>query len=76
MVCGHIMRMEEERWSKRVFNYIPWTKRRGGRPSTEWSDGNMEILTDRVIEEDKWLEIKMRDAAEKAVGTPLYIFMN
>ena len=51
---GHMMRMEETRWTKRAFRYMPQNRRRRGRPTAQWMEGIRRSMRDRAIEEDDW----------------------
>ncbi|KAJ3659928.1 hypothetical protein Zmor_011590 [Zophobas morio] len=55
---GHVMRMGDERWPKRAIQYVPWNKRRIGRPTLEWREGIRKIMEDRAIEEEEWTDRK------------------
>ncbi len=55
---GHVMRMGDERWPKRAIQYVPWNKRRRGRPTLEWREGIRKIMEDRAIEEEEWTDRK------------------
>jgi len=53
---GHVMRMEECRWPKRAFNYVPPNRRKRGRPTKTWIEGIRNTLKDRAIGEEEWKE--------------------
>jgi len=55
---GHVMRMGEERWPKRVMNYRPPERRRRGRPALEWKEGIKNVMRDRAIDEEDWRDRK------------------
>ncbi|XP_030752232.1 uncharacterized protein LOC115879476 [Sitophilus oryzae] len=49
---GHLMRMEDTRWPKRVFKWSPTGGNKRGRPRRSWNDGIRQAMRDRNIEED------------------------
>lgn len=49
---GHLMRMEDTRWPKRVFKWSPTGRNKRGRPRRSWNDGIRQAMRDRNIEED------------------------
>ena len=43
--AGHVMRMGEQRWVKRVINWRPLDRmRRTGRPALRWRDDDLEKI--------------------------------
>lgn len=56
---GHVMRMTDERWPKRILNYVPQSKRRRGRPSTSWMQGIIQTMADRALNDEDWKNRKM-----------------
>lgn len=58
MWYGHVKRMENERWPRRIMEYIPSNRRRRGRPAASW-ENNMEIaMRNRDIEKNEWMDRK------------------
>ncbi|KAK4874955.1 hypothetical protein RN001_014315 [Aquatica leii] len=49
---GHILRMEENRWPKRLFARKPTGKNKKGRPRRSWNYGIRKARKDRDLEED------------------------
>ncbi|XP_030747136.1 uncharacterized protein LOC115875769 [Sitophilus oryzae] len=49
---GHLMRMPDDRWPKRVFQWVPPQRRKRGRPRRSWNDGIRESMEARQLEDD------------------------
>jgi hypothetical protein len=45
---GHVKRMSEERILKLIMDWIPWERRKRGRPRTTWMEGVQEAMTTRI----------------------------
>ncbi|XP_030757801.1 uncharacterized protein LOC115883584 [Sitophilus oryzae] len=54
---GHLMRMPDYRWPKRVFQWVPSQRRKRGRPRRSWNDGIRESMEARQLEDDDVFEI-------------------
>ena len=50
--CGHVKRMPEERISKLIMDWIPWERRKRGRPRKTWMEGVQAAMTTRNLEAD------------------------
>lgn len=50
---GHVLRMGEDRWPKKVMLYQPAGRKRRGRPRTSWYAGVQEAMRARNIEEEE-----------------------
>lgn len=61
---GHVNRMPEERWPKKILTWIPPEKRKRGRPRTSWRGGIDEAMSARGLEEELCL-----DRGEWKLGT-------
>lgn len=48
----HLMRMPDDRWPKRVFQWVPPQRRKRGRPRRSWNDGIRESMEARQLEDD------------------------
>jgi len=51
---GHVNRMPEERVPKLIMDWIPWERRKRGRPRKEWMEGVEAAMTTRNLEPDQW----------------------
>lgn len=49
---GHLLRMDETRWPKRVFSWKPPGRNKRGRPRKSWSEGVTRAMRDRDLQED------------------------
>ena len=52
--AGHVARMEDHRWPRKLLDFIPTGKRPPGRPRKRWSDGLHEDLQQAAIRVDSW----------------------
>lgn len=43
------MRIGVTRWQKRTFRYTPQSRRRSGRPTTQWIEGIAKNMRDSAI---------------------------
>jgi hypothetical protein len=46
---GHVLRMEEERWPKQLYQWKPPGKRKRGRPSKSWREEMMTAMQSRGL---------------------------
>lgn len=63
---GHLMRMGDERWPKRVFKWKSPGKNKRGRPRRSWNENIRRTMAERNLEEDQALD---REAWRKGTGT-------
>ena len=50
---GHLLRMEDSRWSKKIYQWTPHGRRRRGRPQQSWRNQVTDFMKSRNMEEDK-----------------------
>ena len=63
---GHVQRMENDRWPKRMLKYCPPSRRRRGRPRRTWIQGIQSAMEKRQLtEEDWWDRERWRLGCEK-----------
>jgi hypothetical protein len=55
---GHVKRMQEERIPKLIMEWIPWERRKRGRPRKTWMEGVQAAMKTRHLEADQWLNKK------------------
>jgi hypothetical protein len=48
---GHLQRMSEERWPKKIWEWSPHGRRRRGRPLRTWSNNIKEAMAARDLDE-------------------------
>lgn len=48
---GHLLRMEDGRWPKRLFTWKPPGKNKRGRPRKSWNEGIRAAMRDRDLDE-------------------------
>jgi hypothetical protein len=48
---GHVKRMPEERISTLIMEWIPWERRKRGRPRKTWMEGVQAAMTTRNLEQ-------------------------
>jgi hypothetical protein len=48
---GHLQRMSEERWPKKIWEWTPHGRRRRGRPRRTWSNNIKEAMTARDLDD-------------------------
>lgn len=49
---GHLLRMEDSRWPKRVLSWQPQGRNRRGRPRRSWNEGITRAMRDRGMDEN------------------------
>ena len=55
---GHVCRMDEDRWPKRLMTWIPTQRRRRGRPRKTWKDGVTKAMSERNLQDEDWRDRK------------------
>jgi hypothetical protein len=63
--CGHLQRMSEERWPKKIWEWTPHGRRRRGRPRRTWSKNIKEAMSARDLEQDIQDRSRWRRGCEK-----------
>lgn len=61
---GHLLRMEETRWPKRIFQWTPPGKQKRGRPHRSWNEGIRRAMRERNLDEEM-----VHDRGEWRAGT-------
>ena len=51
---GHIQRMSEERWPKKICEWTPENRRKRGRPRQAWKDDVFEAMENRGLTKEDW----------------------
>ena len=51
---GYFRRMPEERIPKLIMDWIPWERRKRGRPRKTWKEEAQAVMTTRNLEPDQW----------------------
>jgi hypothetical protein len=52
---GHVKRTPEERIPKLIMEWIPWERRKRGRPRKTWMERVVQAaMTARNLEQDQW----------------------
>ena len=49
---GHMLRMDDERWPKRIFNWKPPGRNRRGRPRKSWNEAIRQAMRERNLDEE------------------------
>jgi hypothetical protein len=63
--AGHIARRDDQRWTRRILEWRPWTSKRGvGRPPVRWSDDIVRVAGTKWMQmaQDRELWRKMGEA--------------
>ena len=55
---GHVKRMQDERLTKLIMEWIPGERRKRGRPGKKWMEGVRAAMKTRHLEADQWLNRK------------------
>jgi len=50
----YVKRILEERTPKLIMDWIPWERRKRGRPRQMWMEGVQAAMTTRNLEPDQW----------------------
>ena len=50
---GHVKRLEDDRWPRKILEWIPPVRRKRGRPWKSWRDDVAEAMVARNLEELK-----------------------
>jgi len=51
---GHVKRMQEDRITKLIMEWIPMERRKRGHPRKMWTEGVQAAKTTRNLEPDQW----------------------
>lgn len=49
---GHLMRMDDNRWPKKLFRWVPPGKKKRGRPRRSWNEGIRRAMNERNLDEE------------------------
>ena len=49
---GHLLRMEDSRWPKKIYQWKPHRRRSRGRPQQSWRKQVTDFMKSRNMEED------------------------
>ena len=49
---GHLLRMEDGRWPKKIYQWTPHGRRRKGRPQQSWKNQVTDFMRSRGMKED------------------------
>ncbi|CAG9827936.1 unnamed protein product [Diabrotica balteata] len=55
---GHVERMNDQRWPKRMLQWIPTNRRKKGRPRRSWRQEVKGAMEDRGLQVDDWNDRK------------------
>lgn len=56
---GHVQRMNNNRWPKRLMDWTPERRKNKGRPRKSWKDGVKEAMGRRDLSVGDWNDRKM-----------------
>jgi hypothetical protein len=51
---GHVKRTPEEKITKLIMEWLPWERRKRGRPRKTWMEGIQSATTTRNLKPDQW----------------------
>lgn len=51
---GHVKRMDNTRWSEKIFEWIPLGKWKGGRHCRRWTDDIQESMEAKQLQKNLW----------------------
>ena len=49
---GHLLRLEDSRWPKKIYQWTPYGRRRRGRPQLSWRNQVTDFIKSKNMEED------------------------
>jgi hypothetical protein len=55
---GQVKRKQEEKLPKLIMEWIPWERRKRGRPRKTWMEGVRAAMETRHLKADQWLNRK------------------
>ncbi|PSN29210.1 hypothetical protein C0J52_17883 [Blattella germanica] len=58
---GHLVRMEQKRWPRRIFRWNPEGRRKGGRPRRNWYGSIQSTMAARNLQDDYDLDRESGD---------------
>lgn len=80
---GHMRRMDDDRWPKRIWDWKSFAKRKRGRPLRDWNIDVKEAMNSRRLEDNDWerkdywrLECEFEVSLLKSVSTRYYSRVN
>ncbi|XP_030751610.1 uncharacterized protein LOC115879104 [Sitophilus oryzae] len=53
---GHLQRMDDNRWPKRIHSWTPSERRKRGRPPRRWKQGVVDAMNSRGLQEEDWTD--------------------
>ncbi|XP_030768112.1 uncharacterized protein LOC115891711 [Sitophilus oryzae] len=53
---GHLQRMDDNRWPKRIHSWTPSERRKRGRPPRRWKQGVVDAMNSRGLQEKDWTD--------------------
>jgi len=53
---GHMRRMAPHRWPQIAWSWIPWERRKRGRPPRGWNQEVQEAMESRDLHENDWMK--------------------
>ena len=56
--CGHVVRMEDKRWPKRIMTWSPEGRRRRGQPEIKWEKEVEKVMKQRTLTCDDAIDRK------------------